>query len=148
MRGIGIRLGILGAIVVGGLIARPFLTDSAGDLHVGDCFDVPSGGQETVKDVQHHPCDQEHSAEVIFVGDFGGSSGDTYPTDVEMLTFLSGSCLPAYHGYTGTDVTLQATYDIAWLQPTTDGWDGGDRSVICYLYRLDGTTFRGSLKAG
>src|SRR5262245_10627607 len=40
---------------------------NAGDLQVGECFDDP-GSVEEVSDVQRHPCTEEHSAEVFFVG--------------------------------------------------------------------------------
>ena len=53
MRNIAMRLGLLGVIGVGALVARPFLSGNVGDLKVGDCFDEPTIGQ-TVDDVQHH----------------------------------------------------------------------------------------------
>lgn len=148
MQGIALRVGIVVLIIIGGLILRPFLSGSAGDLKVGDCFDLPSAAIETVKDVQHQPCDQDHGGEVFFVGDYPGSGSDPYPTDDEMITFLTSTCLPAYSAYTGTDIAAQDVFDIGWFQPTADGWKGGDQSVICYAYRLDETRFRGSLKAG
>lgn len=147
MRGIALRVGIVALVLVGGLILRPFLPGSAGELKVGDCFDVPTGQQE-VKDVQHQPCDQEHGAEVFFVGDYPGSKSDSYPTDDEMIAFLSDKCVTAYNTYTGTDIATEATYDIGWFQPSEEGWKGGDQDVICYVYRLDETKFRGSLKVG
>ncbi len=148
MRGIAIRVGIVALIVIGGLVLRPFLTGNAGDLKAGDCFDLPAAGIETVEDVQHQPCDQDHGAKVFFVGDYPGSGDDPYPTDDEMLAFLEDRCLPEYLSYTGTDLTTQETYDVRWFQPTDDGWNDGDRGVSCYVYRLDETKFKGSLKAG
>lgn len=148
MRGIAIRVGIVALIVVGGLVFRQFLTGSAGDLKAGDCFDLPAAGTETVRDVQHQPCDQDHGAEVFFSGDYPGSDSDPLPTDDEMFAFLEDRCLPAYFAYTGTDLTTQETYDVGWFQPTDEGWKGGDQGVICYAYRLDETRFKGSLKGG
>lgn len=147
MRGLALRVGIVALVLVGGLILRPFLPGGAGELKVGDCFDVPTGQQE-VKDVQHHPCDQEHGAEVFFVGDYPGSRSDPYPTDDEMITFLWDKCVPAHNTYTGIDITTQDTYDIGRFQPSEEGWNKGDQGVICYVYRFDETLFRGSLKAG
>ena len=147
MRGILIRVGVVAAIVVGGLILRPFLSGNAGDLKVGDCFDVPEN-LETVDDVQHHPCDQDHDGEVVFVGDIPGSNDDPYPTDEVMFAFIFSTCLPAYSSYTGTEMESQSTYDIGWFQPTEEGWEDGDQTVSCYLYRLDEMPFKGSLKAG
>ena len=43
---------------------------AAGDLKVGDCFDIPNG--TTVRTVQSRPCAESHHAEVIFVGEYDG----------------------------------------------------------------------------
>ena len=59
MRGILIRVGIIAVIGLGALILRPFISGNAGDLNIGDCFELPSASAETIKDVQHHPCDQD-----------------------------------------------------------------------------------------
>jgi hypothetical protein len=143
-----IRVGIVALVLVGAFVLRQFLTGSAGDLKVGECFDLPAAEMETVKDVQHQPCDQDHGAEVFFVGDYPGSENDPNPTDDEMFAFLEDQCLPTYYAYTGTDLTTQETYDVGWFQPTAEGWKDGDRGVICYAYRLDEAEFKGSLKGG
>jgi len=147
MNSIVVRIGIIVLIGLGAFILRPFLTGGAGDLKVGDCFDVPASEQETVEDVQHHPCDQDHTGEVIFVGEYPGSSSDAYPTDDEMFAFLAEKCIPAYDDYTGTSFDAQSTWDIGWFQPTEDGWKDGDQGVSCYIYPLDEKPFKGSLKA-
>ena len=59
----------IGVFALGGYLLRDYLSGSAGDLKVGDCFDVPSFETQsaTVKDVQHHPCSELHSGEVFFL---------------------------------------------------------------------------------
>ena len=148
MRGILVRVGIIAVIGVGAFILRPFVSGNAMDLNVGDCFDLPSASAETVKDVQHHPCDQDHGGEVIFKGDYPGSQSDTYPTENEMTAFLVEKCVPAYTSYAGLSIETETVYDIAWFQPTTEGWKKGNQGVTCYIYRLDEAPFKGSLKAG
>lgn len=148
MRGLAIRIGIIAAIGLGALILRPFLSGNAGDLKVGDCFDVPSTTAETIKEVQHHPCDQDHGGEVIFVGDYPGSKHDAFPTDDAIYAFLTAKCLPAYKTYTGKDIDSEPAFDIGWFQPTAEGWKDGDQEMTCYLYRVDDGTFKGSQKAG
>ncbi len=140
-------LGIVAVILIGGFIFRDFLSGNAGELRVGQCFDLPASDQETVEDVQHHPCDQAHGGEVIYAGDLPGSSSDAYPSDDAVLSFLVQTCLPAYTSYTGTAIEAQDTFDIGWFQPTADGWKGGDKGIVCYAYRLDDAQFSGSLKA-
>jgi hypothetical protein len=63
MRNWIIRIAIIAVIAGGAYILRDRLTANAGDLKVGDCFDDPTG--EQVKDVQHHPCTESHTAEVV-----------------------------------------------------------------------------------
>jgi len=75
----GVRIAIIAIIIVGGFVLRDRLSSSAGDLKVGDCFDEPASGGE-ISDVQHHPCTESHSAEVVFLGEMTGDNS-TYPTD-------------------------------------------------------------------
>jgi hypothetical protein len=72
-----VRIGLIArfvaiVVVIGiaavGILFRDQLTGSAGDLRVGDCFDVPGGNQ--IEDVQHKPCNQPHTGEVIAVFDY------------------------------------------------------------------------------
>lgn len=146
MRGLLIRVGIIGIIVVGAFVLRPFVSGSAGDLKVGDCFDLPSATATTVKEVQHHPCDQSHGGEVIYVGNYAGSKSDPFPGDDQILAFVTQKCVPAYQTYTGTGVDSQGEFDIGWFQPTSEGWKGGDQGITCYLYRVDSAAFKGSQK--
>lgn len=143
-RGLLIRVGIIAVLVAGGLLVKQFVSGSAGDLAVGDCFDPPTTSGQTVKDVQHHPCADLHGGEVIFVGGFTGLTD--YPTDGQVQQFISDNCLPAYTAHTGKDVFTTDGADLGYFTPTTDGWTKGDRGVICYATRLDGAPTKGSVK--
>jgi hypothetical protein len=146
MRSIALRLGIIGLIAGGAFVLRPFLSGNAGNLAVGDCFDPPAGSGETVEDVQHHPCTDAHGGEVIFVGDYEPSSG-TYPSDDEFVTFVSDRCVTAFNAYTGLSYETATDLDFHVFTPTAEGWGDGDRTMICYAVRLDGTHFTSSVKA-
>ena len=141
--GWGVRIAIVAVIAVVGLIFRDRLSGNAGELQLGDCFDDP-GSIAEVSDVQHHPCAEPHSGEVIYVGDMSGSN-DAYPTDDAIFSFVSANCLPAFASYTGHAYD-GVTLDVGFFHPTTEGWGKGDRGVICYATRLDGSTTTGSLK--
>ena len=145
MRSIAIRVGIIAAIVVAFVLLRPFFSGNAGDLSVGDCFDLPATVTETIEDVQHHPCTDSHDAEVIFVGDFAPATS-TYPSDDEFKTFFQASCSPAFDSYTGLVFATDATYDMSAFTPTTDGWTGGDHKVICYAVHIDASKMTQSIK--
>ena len=146
MRGLAIRVGVIAAILGGAFLFRNFLPSNAGNLAVGDCFDPPSGSG-TVEDVQHHPCTDAHGAEVIFVGSYEPAT-DAYPSDDEFLAFFDARCFPAFIDYTGLDVEAAqaASLDFHAYTPTTDGWTGGDRKVICYIIKTDGSQMTSSVK--
>jgi hypothetical protein len=146
MRGILIRVGIVAAIVVVGLIIRPFISGGAGDLKVGDCFDAPTTADETVDEVQHHPCDQAHSGEVFFVGKSSASNDEAYPSDGVMTAEVFGLCDSAFTAYTGLDSNNDPTWTYGYFVPTADGWEDGDRGIICYAAKLDLSTSTGSIK--
>jgi hypothetical protein len=134
---IGGRVLIIGVIVVIAVLVRNYTSGSAGDLQVGDCFDPPTG-VETVKDVQHHPCNEGHRAEVYFVGTYAAANDAPYPSADAFDTFVTDQCLPAFKAYTGSDALQQSLLDGGYFYPTSDGWNSGhDRGMLCYLYRAD-----------
>jgi len=143
-RGLLIRIGIIAALILGGFLIKQFVSGSASDLSVGDCFDPPTTAGQTVKDVQHHPCTDLHGGEVIFVGKFTGLTD--FPTDDQVQQFISDNCLPAYTAYTGTDLFDTDGADLGYFSPTSDGWTKGDRGVICYATRLDNAPTKGSVR--
>ena len=148
MRSIAIRIGIIAVIAIVGLVGRSYFSGNAGDLKVGDCFDLPSSTSTTVKDVQHHPCDQDHGAEVFFVGDYPGSKSDPVPTRDQFAEFATTTCATAYQTYTGTDITIEGDYDFSAFFPLDEGWKAGDQAITCFLFRVDEANFKGSLKKG
>jgi hypothetical protein len=131
-----IRIGIIAVIVVGGLVFRDRLSSNAGDLKVGDCFDDPQG-VETVKDVQHHPCNESHTSEVVFIGTVPGDNA-TYPPKATFTSWAVTNCVPAFSAYTGIDIATQEVLDMTYFFPLEDGWKRGEHSVTCYIFRVDG----------
>ncbi|MCI0345386.1 MAG: septum formation family protein [Chloroflexi bacterium] len=144
MRGLLLRVGVIAVIVVGGLILRDRLSGSAGDLRVGDCFDQPVAAQN-VDDVQHHPCTDPHTAEIIFVGDHPDQ--DAYPSLNSFDSFVLDRCVPAFESYTGRDWATDTELDMAYFYPTSEGWPEGDHEVSCYVVRIDSGTMNASVKA-
>jgi hypothetical protein len=139
-----IRIAIIAVIVIGGLIFRDRLSGSAGDLKVGDCFDEPKGAQ-TVKEVQHHPCTDSHTSEVVFVGNVPGENA-SYPGEAAFTTFAVQNCSPAFTTYTGKDINSQTDLDMGYFFPLEEGWGKGDHALTCYIVRTDGTPVTQSFK--
>jgi hypothetical protein len=144
MRGWIIRIAIVGAIAVGALVFRDRLSGNAGELKLGDCFDDPAGVSE-VNDVQHHPCTDAHTAEVVYLGKMTGAN-ETYPTDPAVEDWVASNCVPAWSGYTGKNVETDEVLTLGWYQPTNEGWSKGDRDIICYAGRIDGAAMSSSVK--
>lgn len=145
MRGWIIRLAIIGVIAVGGLIFRDRLSGNAGDLKVGDCFDVPTATID-IKDVQHHPCNESHTGEVFAVVNHPAAKGTAPLTESQLIDFLSSSCAPAWAAYVGQQAVSAGALDIGAFYPRDDDWNDGDRAVTCYTYRLDQKPMTSSLK--
>ena len=137
-----IRVLIIGAILLGGFLFRDRISGNAGDLQVGDCFDVP-GVETDVSDVQHHPCTEPHTGEVVFVGDHGAAKGVAF-SDALLFEFAGSSCVSAAHTYLATN--SYDGLDIGFFYPVQKDWDAGDREITCYLSKVDGTSMSASLK--
>jgi hypothetical protein len=142
---LGIRIAIVAVIALGGFIFRDRIAGSAGDLKVGDCFDVTE--QTTVEDVQHHPCNEAHTAEVVLVSQYGAPEGATYPTDTELLGYINSACANGVAAYVGTGVNLD-TLDWGMFYPAESDWSKGERKITCYVAQLNHSTMTKSLKAG
>lgn len=144
MRSIALRVGII-ALIAMGSAGCGLLGGSANYLAVGDCFDPPADVEGTVTDVEKHSCIEAHGGEVMFVGDFAPAT-DTYPITSAFQDFYSTTCTPAFNTYTGLDFDSDTTYSMAAFKPTTEGWSGGDRKMICYAVRIDNATMNASIK--
>jgi Septum formation len=139
-----VRIGIVALIAGGAFIFRDRLSGNAGELKVGDCFDDPAG-VEIVEDVQHHPCNEAHTAEVVYVGKMEGAN-ETYPSDAVVESWVDSYCVPAWTGYTGKNVFTDPILTLGWYQPSEEGWTNGDREVMCYAGRLDRASMSSSVR--
>ena len=145
MRGWIIRIAIIGAIAVGAYIFRDRLSGNAGELKVGDCFDVPVA-QENIRDVQHHPCNEAHTGEVISLVSHPAAKGAPLLSQPELFSFLTAQCGAAFAQYTGVDADAQQVLDYGAFYPADSDWNDGDRGVTCYAYRLDEGTMTSSVR--
>lgn len=139
-----LRVGIIAVFLVGGFILRDRLGGSPAELKFGDCFDVPTTTAQTVNDVQHHPCTESHTGEVILVTEHPAAKGANKPTDTVLTSYLMSTCGVALNAYAGPD---NAKFDLGAFSPTDDGWKNGDRGVTCYLTMLDESAMTVSFKA-
>jgi hypothetical protein len=115
---------------------------AAGDLKVGDCFDVPE--KSSVSTVTHHPCTEAHTGEVFLVADY--TEGTAYPISLSLDRFIRTTCAPAFEAYVGQDVDSHPDLTIGYFYPSRDGWTNGDRGITCYATREDSGQMTTSVK--
>ena len=131
------RIIIIAVIAVGAFVARNYVSGSAGDLRVGDCFDQPPAETQDITDVQHHPCTESHTGEIVFVGDYPSPVDAPYPSLESFQAYVDGACATAFAEYTGSAFEDALSLGMGWYYPGAEGWKTGDHEIACYLYRLD-----------
>ena len=131
-----IIVAIAGAIGVGGFLFRDRLSGAANDLKAGDCFDVPTA-QESVSEVQHHPCGEAHTGEIVGAANFPAASNEPYPSSDLMDSFVLDTCSRTFKSYTGRDANTDPVLTAGAFTPDASGWTKGDREVTCFLQRVD-----------
>lgn len=140
-----IRIGILAIILGAGLIFRDRLSSGASDLALGDCFDVPASKTD-VRDVQHHPCTESHTGEVFAIVTHPAAKG-TPPLPAEALfTYLATTCGSSFATYVGPVAAQAGVLDAGAFYPSDGDWNNGDRTITCYVYRVDGGGMTSSAK--
>lgn len=145
MQGWVIRIGIIAVIVIGGLIFRDRLSSNAGDLKVGDCFDVPARNDD-IKDVQHHPCTESHTGEVFAAVNHPAAKGAPPLTDAAFADFLDSACQAPWVTYVGATAAAANVLTFGGFYPGDEAWADGERGVTCFLYRQDEAPMTGSAK--
>lgn len=125
-------------LVIGGFLAFVLWAvrdnQSADDLGAGTCFDIPTSIE--VQTVTKHACTEPHDAEVFHNAEFTDGSS-TYPISMTFDGFVDDVCVPAFEAYVGEHFDKNEELTIGYFFPTRDGWDGGDRTVTCYVSRVD-----------
>ena len=113
-------------------------------LQAGDCFNDPEDtGTTEVTSLKAVPCDEPHDNEVFHV--FQIDDGEFPGVDEVKQIGLEG-CEPELEGYVGA-TAADAGLMIVPVTPTEQSWnDTDDRTVLCALYKADGTEITGSLE--
>ena len=133
----------IGTLVLLGILLSACSGQSVTSLRVGDCYDETtstlSGGEvERVPDVD---CDDPHDVEVYHIVDYPGSSYN----EATINDFAIEQCYSAFSRYVGRDYE-SSILDSTYLWPTRDGWQSGDREVVCVVGRMDLQKLRGSVR--
>ena len=121
----------------------------APDEIAGTCLLFPKDQTEIVKDLPKVPCEQPHSHEIYYVGDYVSpdvEKNDIYPGFDALEDFARTTCLTQFEIYVGVGA-FDSQYFYTWLVPTLQSWndtDKPDRQVICMLGGDDAEPLVGS----
>jgi hypothetical protein len=119
------------------------------DVRAGDCFDLDrEGGAPNevfeVDAVRAIPCAEAHTYEAYFVGEY--PSGEiTSADEPEYTAWEEEQCLGSFETYVGIDFDSSVLW-ISAVVPTTESWEAGDHTLICYLYHEGETPVSGSAR--
>lgn len=122
-----------GAIVQFGPIELP-------EVRPGDCLQSVENASY-VASMAALPCRDLHTTQAYAVFDIE-RSGDYPGARIEDLA--SEGCLASWQDAIGTAYADDTELELQYLSPSRDGWEDGDRSVICLIERLDGSPMVGS----
>jgi Septum formation/Protein of unknown function (DUF2510) len=106
------------------------------DLEVGDCLSEIQATEETFISVETVPCSQPHSEEIYAVVTL--PEGD-FPGDEAIITQAEDVCVAEFEGFVGLSYAESVLeFNYAW--PLEEGWDAGERGVVCAVSDPDGDT--------
>ena len=107
------------------------------DVRIGDCFDLNDGADvEEVGEIRAIPCDEPHDFEAYHLTDLAAGS---YPSRSSLDASVESICLPSFESYVGRDYQTSSLY-LTWFEPTPDGWNDGDRGLLCVSSTEDAAT--------
>lgn len=152
-----VLLGV-GALTVVLLIAAAALaamlagsaTVAAGSIERGECFadfaqfETDSTGTGVVTSVDRVDCAEAHALEAYYVGS-AYESYDIYPGVEEIDDVAITSCRQRFERFVDFDWE-SSDLDFWWLTPTAEGWDQGDRELVCLVGDFDKELVVGTLE--
>lgn len=117
-------------------------------LQIGDCYQWPEefkGSTESVEMEQFNvvPCTDLHDAEIISARTLFRTD---YPGEDAFGGELSDFCVDDYRSYTGFELYADGPHSITPLYPTQEGWDQGDKEILCAVGMENGEKLGASVR--
>ncbi len=117
-----------------------------GMIHYGalsaGCYDLPEGSESGLYGMHPRTCGQEHDVEV-YAAVVEPSGPDAAFVDADLVEFADAACLSGYEALPG-GVTGDPDVTWSYYYPSEGSWADGDRSITCYLQRIDQQPLVGS----
>jgi hypothetical protein len=110
-------------------------------LRVGQCLNQP-GTTTDIEEVEVVPCEDPHDFEVFALVELPDGA---YPGDSALSDTAQPACTDRFAAYVGVE-PAESVLATGFLIPSEDGWEGGDRQVVCLLYEPD-ERLQGSMRA-
>ena len=73
--------------------------------------------------------------------------GETYPISLSLDSYIDEQCVPAFEAYVGRPIDSEPALSLGYFHPSSDGWDGGERTITCYVMQPDESPMTESVKA-
>lgn len=124
-------MGLVLVLAVAGCVQGNVLS-----LAEGDCFDDPDGTESAdleVTDVPIVDCADPHDNEVYHIVEV---TGDDYPGTEAIGAQADTECVDRFESFVGAPYDT-SDLNFGWLTPTAESWSGGDREILCFVYRVD-----------
>ncbi len=113
-------------------------------LRLGDCFDQESDvvSSTSVQAVQAVPCEDDHDQEVFYLGALPENdySGDQVTADL-----VAEQCIAVFETYVGISYA-DSSLDVAYIYPSEDSWNDGDRGYVCSLFDVNMEPLAGTMR--
>ncbi|MCF6522022.1 DUF4190 domain-containing protein [Streptomyces sp. JJ36] len=115
-------------------------------LRPGDCFNLPGGPDEPVREVTVVPCDQPHDGETFSHTRASGGSDDAFPGHARLDGVAFRLCAPRQFDYTMDAWALPADVELFFYTPSEAGWSQGVRQITCAFTHRGGERLTGTLQ--
>lgn len=133
---------IAGALALLGLGLTACSSTPANDFEAGECTNDDLTGQ--IGEIEVVDCDETHTAEAYATFDI---DGDDFPGEAEIQAEATEGCNGSrFEDYVGVSYE-ESIFLSEPLAPSSESWDGGDRTVICIVTgTTDGSELDGSVE--
>ncbi len=120
-------------------------TASAFDIRVGDCFTIADGAQATVEEADLAPCSEPHMFEAYAEFVYPDKARADYPGTASIFELSDVFCMQEFEAFVGHAWETSAL-DFAYLYPEEEGWELGDRTVLCLIEPVSGEPLVGTAR--
>ena len=79
------------------------------------------------------PCTETHDEEVVGQLRYPAGEDDPFPGDPSVIDHAEDECLEAFERWVGRPY-LESSLELGYLWPQAEGWDIGDRTILCLAY--------------